>query len=128
MGSFTASLIVRAGGLVAIGIFLMQWSAAHCLQRFEELATSIFKPENDGAKPSWTQSLQRLLRTCVQDHRYSLSPVERAFLTGIGPAATMFNPLQTDTKIAVTATSVRSSTPCVISNYNGGLRLQDNSE
>jgi hypothetical protein len=145
-----AGLIMRAGGLIAIGVFLMQWSVTHCLQRFEELATSIFKPENDGAKLSWSQSLQRLLRTCVQDHRYSLSPVERAFLTGIGPAATMFNPLQTDTKIAVTATSVRSNTPCVIccgakgrpstplsrsylnrdiiSNYNGGLRLHDNSE
>jgi hypothetical protein len=121
-------LIMRAGGLIAIGVFLMQWSATHCLQRFEELATSIFKPENEGAKLSWSQSLQRLLRTCVQDHRYSLSPVDRAFLAGIGPAATMFNPLQTDTKIAVTATSVRSNTPCVISNYNGGLRLHDNSE
>jgi hypothetical protein len=48
-------------GLIAIGVFLMQWSATHCLQHFEERATSIFKLKNDGAKLSWSQSLQQLL-------------------------------------------------------------------
>jgi capsule polysaccharide export protein KpsC/LpsZ len=97
---------MRAGGLIAVGVFLMQWSATHCLQHFEELATSIFKPKNNDAKLSWSQSLQQLLRTCIQDHRYSLLPIEKAFLTGIGPAVTVFNPLQTNTKTAVTATNV----------------------
>jgi hypothetical protein len=121
-------LINRLGGLIAIGIFLMHWSPTECLERFENLATEIFKSDYEGSKLSWSQSLHRLLRVYVQDHRYSLSPVERAFVSTIGPTEKMFNPLQTDTKVAVMSTSVKANTPCVISNYNGGPRPDDNSK
>jgi hypothetical protein len=106
----------------------MHWSPTECLERFEDLAGTIFRNEHEGSQLSWSQTLHRLLRVCVRDHRYSLSPVERAFVSSIGPTAKMFNPLQTDTKVAVMSTSVKANTPCVISNYNGGLRPDDSSK
>jgi hypothetical protein len=117
-----------AGGLIAIGIFLMHWSPSECLHRFEDLAATVFRSEHEGGQLSWSQTLHRLLRVCVQDHRYSLSPVERAFVSAIGPTEKMFNPLQNDTKVAVMSTSVKANTPCVISNYNGGPRPEDSSK
>ena len=118
----------RAAGLIAIGIFLMQWSPSECLRRFEDLAATVFRSEYDEGQLSWSQTLHRLLRVCVQDHRYSLSPVERAFVSAIGPTEKVFNPLQNDTKVAVMSTSVKANTPCVITNYNGDPRPEDNSK
>jgi hypothetical protein len=109
-----------------MGIFLMQWDTSQCLSKFEEISSKIFRVE--GENVSWSQKLQRLVRVCLRDHRYDLSPIERAFVPTTGVAATMFNPLRSDLKIAVTATSVRANRPCVISNYNGGPRSDDSSK
>ncbi|KAF5845605.1 hypothetical protein GGP41_009361 [Bipolaris sorokiniana] len=110
-----------AGGLIAIGIFLMHWDPSTCLDRFEELSKATFKGKDHSL--SISQKLQRVFRAWIQDHRYNLSPIERAF--NPYSLAKMFNPLRNDTKVAVTATSVRENVPCVIANYNGGTRSDD---
>jgi hypothetical protein len=111
-----------------MGVFLMQWSAAECLRRFEELATTTFKLDEGKDTLTWSQKLQRLFRVCLQDHCYNLSPIEKAFQTQSGSTTEMFNPLQSDTKVAVTTTSVRENVAGVISNYNYGPRLDATSQ
>jgi hypothetical protein len=106
----------------------MQWSPSECLRRFEDLATVTFRAEEQIETRSWSQKVQRLFRICLQDHRYNLSPIERAFHSTLDSSTKVFNPLQADTKVAVTTTSVRANMPGVISNYNGGPRLENNSE
>lgn len=59
----------------------------------------------------------------MQDHRYNLTPIKKAFQTKSGSTTRIFNPLQSNTKVAVTTTSVRKNVASVISNYNYSLRL-----
>ena len=106
----------------------MRWSPSECLRRFEELATITFKADEQSETLTWSQKLQRLFRVCLQDHRYNLTPIEKAFHTKSGSTTKMFNPLQSDTKVAVTTTSVRENVAGVISNYNYGPRLDTNSQ
>ena len=46
-------LIASPGGLIAIGVFLMRWSPAECLRRFEELATTTFKLDEGKETLTW---------------------------------------------------------------------------
>lgn len=115
------------GGLIAIGIFLMQWNPSQCLQHFEDLSAKVFQADLIKRKVSLSQRIQRIVRACVLDHRYNRSPIEQAFRLPMNSAEKMFNPLQNDIKVAVTATSVRRCTPCVITNYNGSSRPADSS-
>ena len=111
-----------------MGVFLMRWSPSECLRRFEELATTTFKLNEGNETLTWSQKLQRLFRVCLRDHRYNLSPIEKAFQAQSGSTTKMFNPLQSDTKVAVTTTSVRENVAGVISNYNYGPRLDATSQ
>ena len=111
-----------------MGVFLMRWSPSECLRRFEELATITFKADEQSETLNWSQKLQRLFRICLQDHRYNLTPIEKAFQSKSGSTTKMFNPLQSDIKVAVTTTSVRENVAGVISNYNCGPRLEKNSK
>ncbi|KAF2680658.1 FabD/lysophospholipase-like protein [Lentithecium fluviatile CBS 122367] len=107
-----------AGGLIAIGVFLKRWTPRECLTRFEAVAKITFRTEREN-RLSLTQRIQRMLKAWVQDHRYNLSPIEKAFGSEFEGDVKMFNPLQSDTKVAVTATTVRDNRPCIFSNYNG---------
>ncbi|KAH8728497.1 hypothetical protein GQ44DRAFT_48574 [Phaeosphaeriaceae sp. PMI808] len=76
-----------AGGLIAIGVFLMKWPPMQCLQRFEDLSTAVFKIEHVG-KRSRSQNLQRLFRiwcktTAIiyhqwKEHSYLVLHLERS--------------------------------------------------
>lgn len=101
----------------------MNWTVDECLSRFEELAIKTFGPEN---KPlSLTQRIQKLLGTYVRDYQYDSSAIESAFHSVSGSSPKMFNPLRSDTKVAVTTTTVRGNVACVFSNYNGGERPEE---
>ena len=114
-----------AGGIVAIGVFLMQWNPGDCLDRFEEVAAKTFRSDSD-KRFSISRKLHSIFRTFLRDHRYNLSPIEKAFGTGFETAMKMFNPLRMDTKVAVTSTTVRGNISCLHSNYNG-KPMSDNS-
>jgi hypothetical protein len=115
------------GGLIAIGVFLMHWSPDECLTRFEAVAKDTFKVEQDKIL-SLTQRAQRLFKACLKDHRYNLSPIEKAFGSEFSSKTKMFNPLQKDTKVAVTATTVRANKTCMLSNYNGEKKAESSSK
>ncbi|KAI9777798.1 MAG: hypothetical protein M1839_008593 [Geoglossum umbratile] len=111
-----------SGGLITLGIFLMMWSPQECLSKFEELSYKAFD--------RWRASRQRvqdLIFSYFTDCLYKTSSVENAFLSAFGSKKSMFNPLGSNTKVAVTATTVRETTPCIFANYNGIGRRVSNS-
>ncbi|KAF2849419.1 FabD/lysophospholipase-like protein [Plenodomus tracheiphilus IPT5] len=106
-----------AGGLVVIGMFLLQWDSAESLRRFEDTASRTFGKR----KALITRALQ-LLIAYVEDGQYSLAAVQDAFKKTFNTSVQMFNPLRNDTKVAVTTTDVDNSLPWLFTNYNGGKR------
>jgi patatin-like phospholipase/acyl hydrolase len=125
-GSISAH--ISTGGLITIGLFLMNWSADECLSRFEDIAAKTFMIEQKQEKLGLSQRIQRLLGAYVRDYRYDSSTIDKAFRSSLGVSSQMFNPLRSDTKVAVTATTARGNFPCVFSNYNGNSRLDGNSK
>ncbi|KAF2727575.1 FabD/lysophospholipase-like protein [Polyplosphaeria fusca] len=111
-----------AGGLIAIGLFLMKWTPLECLTRFEDLSQKTFLLENQTSNLSLTQRLRSFVGAYVRDHRYDSAVIESAFRSTVGQSPRMFNPLQNDTKVAVTSTTARGNVPCLFSNYNGAVR------
>jgi hypothetical protein len=109
----------RTGGLVVIGIFLLQWNMSESIDRFEEVAGQTFEKR----KTLLARALQ-LVVAYIEDGQYSLTAIQNAFGTTFNspPAVQMFNPLETDTKVAVTTTTVASAKPRLFTNYNGGQR------
>ncbi|KAF2259651.1 FabD/lysophospholipase-like protein [Lojkania enalia] len=113
-----------AGGLIAIGLFLMRWTPRECLMHFEDFASKTFMQKKESL--SFTQRVQRLLGAYVRDYRYDSSTIGKAFCSASSTSSKMFNPLRNDMKIAVTTTTARHNVPCVLSNYNGGPRNGEN--
>ena len=109
-----------SGGLIILGIFIMEWDPEECLRRFECLAESIFKKRHNGSLIF--DRIQELLMSYFADCKYKSADIEHALQTAFGSDLKMFNPLNSDTKVAVTSTTARDSLPCLFSNYNGGRR------
>ena len=106
-----------AGGLVVIGLFLLRWSASESMKRFEEVAEKTF-----GKRATFISRVLRLLVAYVQDGQYSLAAIQGAFQKALNSPLQMFNPLRNDTKVAVTTTAVKDSSPWLFTNYNAGKR------
>ncbi|KAF4311303.1 Patatin/Phospholipase A2-related protein [Botryosphaeria dothidea] len=111
-----------AGGLIVLGLFLMQWTPEQCLDKFEKLAAQTFRrPE----RPSSFSRLRQTLLSYVKDCKYESTTIEDTFRTLANNAPTqMFNPLRSETKVAVTTTTAREVLPCLFANYNGPCRPQ----
>ncbi|RII24876.1 hypothetical protein CUC08_Gglean005691 [Alternaria sp. MG1] len=106
-----------AGGLVAIGMFLLQWDATESIQRYEQVAAKTF-----GRRKALISRALQLIVAYVEDGQYSLDAVQEAFRKTFNSNLQMFNPLRNDTKVAVTTTAVDDSLPWLFTNYNGGKR------
>ncbi|KAH7065101.1 acyl transferase/acyl hydrolase/lysophospholipase [Macrophomina phaseolina] len=109
-----------AGGLIVLGLFLMEWSVEECLYKFEELAMRTFRREN--GRPSSLFQLQRAILSYMRDFKYDSTAIEDAFRLDPNPPMKMFNPLKNGTKVAVTTTTAREVHPCLFTNYNGVRR------
>jgi len=101
----------------------MLWSAKDCLRKFEDLAKSAFHRPRQG--PLLLSRLQQFVLSYFEDCQYSSAALEAAFHTAFGAQLKMFNPLSSDTKVAVTSTTAGETLPCLFSNYNGGHRPRD---
>lgn len=105
------------GGLIVLGLFLMQWTPEQCLEKFEKLAAQTF-----GSPPSTTNSLTRIRQTVLsymKDGKYESGTIEAAFQTLTKRPTQMFNPLKSETKVAVTTTTAKDVFTCLFANYNG---------
>lgn len=118
--SWQTSYTHISGGLVIIGLFLMQWSAAESMRRFEDLAGRILKKE--GKSTLMFSRVQELATSYWQDWKYSSAATKETYHTTLGKQTKMFNPLSNDTKVAVTTKSACEAIPCLFTNYNGWTR------
>lgn len=109
-----------AGGLIVMGLFLMHWSITECIERFIALAHKTFARSTQSR--SAIGRLQSLALSYWRDWQYSSFPIEQAFQSSFGDDVRMFNPLLEDTKVAVTTTATKEPQPCIMTNYNGGIR------
>lgn len=103
-------ILIFIGGLVAMGVFLLQWGAKKAIQEFENTATGTFSKQRS------------ILSTIINDGKYDPSAIEKAFEKACSTPMKMFNPLRTESKVAVTTTEVKRSLARLIANYNGGKR------
>jgi patatin-like phospholipase/acyl hydrolase len=108
------------GGLIAIGMFLLQWNTSESLQRFEDIARRTFTKQTDRVT-LFAKALE-LLVAYIRDGQYSLSAIQEAFKLAFNSEIKMFNPLRNDTKVAVTTVTTTDSLPRLFTNYNGGKR------
>lgn len=101
---------IEPGGLVAMGVFLLQWGANRAIREFENTAAGTFGKQRS------------ILSTIINDGKYDPSAIKRAFEKACSTPLQMFNPLKTERKVAVTTTEVKRSLARLIANYNGGKR------
>jgi hypothetical protein len=106
-----------AGGLIAIGLFLMGWSTTECISKFEAIATKTFASSDT---VSTLRRMRQFLVAFLRDWKHSSSAIEDAFKSDADVEVKMFNPLVSDTKVAVTSntTTALNPEPCIFSNYN----------
>ena len=116
-------LIILIGGLIILGLFIMQWPPHRCLEKFQDLAGKIFKRRTNGSM--LLVRVQDLVMSYLADCRYDSTIIEDAFEQLFGSQLRMFNPLSNDIKVAVTSTTAREALPCLFSNYNGGQRSRE---
>ena len=100
----------------------MRWSAADCIEKFELLADTIFRKRACGIL--LFSRIQHFLLSYLADCKYDSAGIENALYKVFGRTTGLFNPLSTDTKVAVTSTTARESSPCLFTNYNGGRRSE----
>lgn len=100
----------------------MQWSPEECLEKFQELAKKTFTERKKG--PALFSRLQELLLYYTNDCQGDSSAIEGAFSEK--SKLKMFNPLHSDTKVAVTSATARENLPCLFTNYNGNKRPKNN--
>ncbi|KAK3708056.1 hypothetical protein LTR37_011749 [Vermiconidia calcicola] len=112
-------LTLDTGGLITIGLFLMQWNVDECLTKFETLAEKTFRRRNGYTVFG---RIQELAMSYFRDGQYSSLAIEESFQSVFGDDMKMFNPLCNNTKVAVTTTTAKDARPCLFSNYNGGIR------
>ncbi|KAI9715117.1 MAG: hypothetical protein M1828_001052 [Chrysothrix sp. TS-e1954] len=109
-----------SGGLIILGLFFKHWSPTECLERFEQLAKKLFRRRLSGS--TILDRLQEFVMSYLADCRYDSGGIEDAINETFGDDILMFNPLSNDTKVAITATTARDSSPCLFTNYNGRRR------
>lgn len=70
---------------------------------------------------------QELIMSYIADCRYDAREIEGALQQAFGPGTPMFNPVTSDTKVAITSTRASDALPCIFANYNVGERDQNRS-
>jgi hypothetical protein len=108
------------GGLVVIGMFLLQWDATESMQRFEDVASRTF-----GKRTALLARAMQLIVAYIKDGQYSLAAIQDAFRKTFNTPIQMSDPLRNDTKVAVTTTAVNDSLPWLFTNYNAGKLPDD---
>jgi hypothetical protein len=98
----------------------MRWTAKECLAKFQKLTEDVFGTRRN--LPAFLDYAQALLLLCLDKSRYDSLGIKAAFQSTLGPPPKMFNPLASDTKVAVITTPLKGKTTSVLCNYNGGNR------
>jgi len=118
--NFDYAIGTSSGGLVVCGMFLKGWTPADSLKKFVALAKVSFRPRAWVARIPVLLNIHDLLVSYFADSRYSSSGIERALQGVFGQRRMMEHQGHNlHTKVAVTATTIADSSPCIFANYNG---------
>lgn len=98
----------------------MLWSAKDYYEKFYNLVHETFGKRKNA--PMIISRLQSLLVIYIDDCQYRTLAIEAAFQAAFGKPPKMFNPLSSNTKVAVIIAPVKGKTTSVICNYNGSER------
>lgn len=100
----------------------MCWSTSESLEKFEELAYKTFQ-----SSQSSVGRMRQLVTSYLRDGKYSSLTIEEAFKSTFrdNKEINLFNPLNNDTKIAITTTTAKEIAACIFSNYNGERRPKE---
>lgn len=98
----------------------MEWTICGSLAKFEGLAHRTFQRHAEGSH--YLARLQQFIISYLRDCQYSSTVIRDSFQNTLGNEIGMFNPLTTDTKVAITTTSAKETAACIFSNYNGNDR------
>lgn len=94
-------------------------SVDDCIQAFEDLARKAFKPHGVSGIP-FVSAIEKVIISYFEDSMYPPEGLENALKQVFGDTMTMFNSSYAatiGTKIAVTATTILESSPCLFRNY-----------
>jgi hypothetical protein len=98
----------------------MHWTAKECLGKFHHLVSTTFRKRK--SLPAFLEHIQTLFLICLDKSKYDSVAIQNAFQQTLGRPPTMFNPLASDSKVAVIAVPVGDKNTSVICNYNGSSR------
>ncbi|EKG09121.1 Acyl transferase/acyl hydrolase/lysophospholipase [Macrophomina phaseolina MS6] len=115
------------GGLIVLLMFLEGRDVHFCLSTFNTLATRVFQPQRFSKVPmcGW---LCEFLKAVMANGRYDVTTMEHCLKRVYGKRQRLFDSDQTGSsgiKVAVTALSTSNGQLCLMTNYNGGPRLED---
>jgi hypothetical protein len=99
-------------------MFLMLWTAKECREKFYTLVESTFGKSKQF--PAYLDYVQKLFLLCIDEGKYNSLAIQRAFEVNLyGSPPKMFNPLASDTKVAVISAPVHAQDTSILCNYNG---------
>jgi hypothetical protein len=101
----------------------MHWKPGECIQKYKSVVKRTFGRQRK--LPAFWSYVEALLLLALDKSRYSSAAIKAAFEANFGPVPKMFNPLATDTKVAVITTPIASKDTSVVCNYNGIRRPED---
>ena len=108
------------GGLIALGLFVRQWTVSHSIQAFDAILRHVFHRQKLGSLHSF-RKIPHAVRCWVFDGCYEVDKWECALKQQFGEDSRLFDYThdKSHAKVAVTATTVADASLVVFSNYNG---------
>lgn len=106
---------------------MRHWTVSYCSQIFQKLIRQVFQRPTRGSD-SIFQYVRRLIRCWLRDGYYNVRALEAFLKEYFGFERRMFDYSEgtSDTKIAVTATTISDASAYLFSSYNGsGARSKD---
>lgn len=102
------------GGLIVLGLYCNRWSIDECIDQFQRLSRTAFRPR----RLTSCLPLRGFLVSVLADSRYPSSGINTAVKEAFGEKR-LFDCSGNGTKIAVTATRTKDSLTHILTNYNG---------
>lgn len=108
-----------SGGLIVLGLFMNNWSVSTALEKFIVLAEKAFRPRiSKLIRLPFSKRFIQYMLACLMDSQYGAGGIEEALKASFGENRTMLDSTsKLSTKVAVTATTVAETMPCLFANY-----------
>jgi hypothetical protein len=109
-----------AGGIIALGLFILRWDVLKCSKTFETLARRIFAKRRP--MTSWWSKVKTAVRCWVSDGAYDPLVMETCLKEAFGVMRRVFDAfpgVPSGTRVAVTTASISNASTFIFANYNG---------